>query len=34
LLVIMPSTDHGMIVEAPDRFLANFTEFIRTIPPP
>ena len=33
LRVIMPGVDHGMVIEAPDRFLSYFTEFIRTIPP-
>ena len=33
LRVMMPGVDHGMIIEAPDRFLSYFTEFIRTIPP-
>jgi len=32
LRVMMPGVDHGMIVEAPDRFLSDLTEFIRTIP--
>ena len=33
LRVMMPGVDHGMIIEAPDRFLSDLTEFIRTIPP-
>lgn len=32
LRVMMPGVDHGMIIEAPDRFLSDLTEFIRTIP--
>lgn len=33
LRVIMPGTDHGMIIEKTDVFLAYLTEFIRTVPP-
>ncbi len=33
LRVMMPDVDHGLIIEAPDRFLSDFTEFLRTIPP-
>lgn len=33
LRVMMPGVDHGIVIEAPDRFLSYFTEFIRTIPP-
>ncbi len=33
LRVMMPGVDHGIIIEAPDRFLSDLTEFLRTIPP-